>query len=119
MSMSRSEQFYFDHAYMLSSLQLGVFMHVIQSTGPPVVVPIAYVRTPHWKRQVERAMREPYSGSLVTAVHAAEEALFLRWQALGDSAWGGEERIAMAAGADELLSIKVHRLNWPDVRLNS
>jgi hypothetical protein len=94
-------------------------MHTIQTTGPPVFVPTAYVRTPHWKRQVERAMREPNSGSLVAAVHAAEDALFLRWQVLGERAQGGEEWIAMAAAADELLSIKLHRLRWPDSRLNS
>jgi hypothetical protein len=42
-----------------------------------------------------------------------------RWHELGIRGSGTEERIAMAAAVDELLSIKLHKLNWPDFRVNS
>jgi hypothetical protein len=91
-------------------------MCAIQSTGPPVIVPSSYVGTLHWKRQVERAMRELDPESLTRQVHDAEEAIFLRWQemeklpSLGDFRELEEIRTA----TNELLSIKIHKLNWPD-----
>lgn len=89
-------------------------MYGLEPQDQTTFVPAAFVRVPHWKRQVERAMRELDPGSVTARVHAAEEALFLRWQELGNSAPNTEERRAMAAGADDLLAIKIHKLKWPN-----
>jgi hypothetical protein len=95
-------------------------MYGLEPQDQTTFVPAAFVRVPHWKRQVERAVRELDPGSITARVHAAEEALFLRWQELGNSARGSvsEEWCAMAAGADELLSIKIHKLKWPNFLSN-
>jgi hypothetical protein len=79
----------------------------------------ARVRTSGWRRQFHRAMREPDLGKLTAGVHAAEAAIFLRWQELGEGARGNSEWNAMHAATEELLSIKVHKLKWPDFRVTS
>jgi hypothetical protein len=43
-----------------------------------------------------------------------EEILFLRWQALGTAEGNNEERDAMKRIAEDLLSIKIHKLGWPN-----
>ena len=45
-----------------------------------------------------------------------EESLFLRWQALGTVEGHNKERDAMRLIAEDLLSIKTHKLGWPDPR---
>lgn len=89
----------------------------LEEHGEKGFVPPAYTRDPLWKRQVERAMRELDPDSLLASVHAAEDALFQRWQVLGDRARGNGEGMAMAAAAEELLAIKIHKLKWPDYRV--
>jgi hypothetical protein len=51
---------------------------------------------------------------LLHSVSLVEEILFLRWQALGTVEGHNEERDAMQLIADDLLSIKIHKLGWPD-----
>jgi hypothetical protein len=54
--------------------------------------------------------------TLLHSVSFMEEILFLRWQALGTVEGHNEERDAMQLIADDLLSIKIHKLGWPDPR---
>lgn len=67
---------------------------------------------------MEKATRELDPTRLTARVNDAEWAIFQRWQELGGRASGTEEWIAIAAAADHLLSIKVHKLKWPDFRTN-
>jgi len=53
---------------------------------------------------------------LLHSVSLVEEILFLRWQALGTVEGHNEERDAMQLIADDLLSIKIHKLGWTDPR---
>ena len=53
---------------------------------------------------------------LLHSVSFMEEILFLRWQALGTAEGNNEERDAMKLIAEDLLSIKIHKLGWPDPR---
>jgi hypothetical protein len=80
----------------------------------PVFVAYSAVRIPDWKRQMEKAMRELDPALLVTRVHDAEWAIYLRWQELailgGDQS---EERAELAAAVEDLLSIKTYKLGWP------
>ncbi len=43
-----------------------------------------------------------------------EEALFVRWQEVGNAPADAKERHEMEAAAEELLAIKIHKLGWPD-----
>jgi hypothetical protein len=94
-------------------------MYGLEQQGQPSFVSPAFVRVPHWKTQVDRAIRELDPGSITASVHAAEEAIFLRWQVLGEGASGSEEWIAMAAATEQLLFIKIHKLKWPDFLSNA
>jgi hypothetical protein len=51
---------------------------------------------------------------LLRSVLLVEEILFVRWQALGTIEGHNDERNAMKLIADDLLSIKIHKLGWPD-----
>lgn len=96
-------------------------MHAIQSTWQPDFVPRPDIRRLlDWKEQVERATQESDTGNLTVWVHAAEAAIFRRWQEMeGDPSVGyAEELEAIRAATEELLSIKIHRLKWPDFRTN-
>jgi hypothetical protein len=77
------------------------------------------VRRPSWSREIERAMRATDLATLVDLVHAAEKALFLRCQELGDCPNTIDEREAIRAATNNLLAIKIHRLKWPDFRLQA
>jgi hypothetical protein len=57
--------------------------------------------------------------NLLQSVSFVEEILFLRWQALETVEGNNEERDAMQLIAEDLLSIKVHKLGWPDPRRSS
>jgi hypothetical protein len=74
------------------------------------------IQKPSWQREMEKAMRATDPSTLLPLVHAAEMALVLRCQELGDSPNTIEEREAIRAATDELLAIKTHRLRWPDFR---
>lgn len=63
-------------------------------------------------------MHEPDRANLAVRLHEAEWAIFQRWQELGGHAWGTDEGIAIAAAVEDLLSIKIHELKWPDFRTN-
>jgi hypothetical protein len=69
---------------------------------------------PLWKSAYERAVRESDAKKLLTEIHATEEALFHRWQEIGDDVAHAKERIEMEAASEDLLAIKIHRLGWPD-----
>lgn len=68
-----------------------------------------------WKRQIQKALRENEPEKLSDLVHAAESALFVRWQELCEND-SPEERASMQAAADNLLAIKIHKLGWPNPR---
>ena len=51
---------------------------------------------------------------LLHLVSFMEEILFLRWQSLGAAEGNNEERDAMKLIAEDLLSIKIHKLGWPN-----
>jgi hypothetical protein len=51
---------------------------------------------------------------LLHSVSFMEEILFLRWQALGTAEGNNEERDAMKLIAEDLLSIKIHKLGCPN-----
>jgi hypothetical protein len=59
-------------------------------------------------------MSELDKAKLLALIHAAEGELFERWQELRDDAAHTRERAAMKIAADDLLAIKIHRLEWPD-----
>jgi hypothetical protein len=84
-----------------------VLMHMIQTTGLPVFVRTAYVRTHYRKRQLERAMREADLGSVTRQVHAGEEAIFLRWQQMENNRAPGdvEGRETIRSATNDLLRI--------------
>jgi hypothetical protein len=69
---------------------------------------------PVWQTAYEKAVCESDTKKLLTEIHATEEALFLRWQELGNAPAHTRERVAMEAAAEDLLAIKIHRLGWPD-----
>lgn len=52
--------------------------------------------------------------NLLHSVSFMEEILFVRWQALGAAEENNEERDAMKLIAQDLLSIKIHKLGWPN-----
>jgi hypothetical protein len=72
------------------------------------------VKYPHWQREFEAALREGDPQSLRRRVDAAEAALFLRLQALAESAGGDEERRAIADAIGILRAIQKDKLGYPD-----
>jgi hypothetical protein len=74
---------------------------------------------PDWKRQVEKAMRELDPDRLTVCVYDAESEIFQHWQELGARSRNTEERIALREAVEQLLSIKIYKLHWPDFRSNS
>jgi hypothetical protein len=50
---------------------------------------------------------------LLAFIHAAELALYLRWQSLGGGSGHKAERAAMEVAAEDLLAIKIRKLGWP------
>lgn len=61
-------------------------------------------------------MRELDPESLTRQVYDSEEAIFLRWQEMEKNPSLGDARELeeIRAATNELFSIKVHKLNWPD-----
>jgi hypothetical protein len=70
-------------------------------------------RPPSWKNCLEDARRETHPHPLLARVHAAETALYSRWQELQADRTDLDERSEMRKASDELLGIKVHKLGWP------
>jgi hypothetical protein len=77
-------------------------------------VPSNSAEIPSWKTAYEKTMWEPDKQKLLALIHAAEGELFERWQELGDSLAHTREQAAMKIAADDLLAIKIHKLEWPD-----
>jgi hypothetical protein len=82
----------------------------------PIFVPFTSCETPSWKTAHEEAVWESDTARLLALIHATEDALFLRWQELGDGSAHDQERAAMEAAANDLLKLKIRKLGWPEVR---
>jgi hypothetical protein len=68
-----------------------------------------------WKEAYHQALREPDAQKLTELVQAAEQAIVLRLQELGNSTDNYEERAEMKRAAADLLAIKTYKLGWPAV----
>jgi hypothetical protein len=66
-----------------------------------------------WKQPFLAALEETDEDKLRTLVYAAEQAIFLRMQELGDSADHHDERDEIQKACAALLSIQVNKLGWP------
>jgi hypothetical protein len=71
-------------------------------------------RNPSWRIAIDKANRASDPSVLLPLVYAAETALFLRSQELGDLPDTIEEREEIRAAINDLLMIKIHKLKWPD-----
>jgi hypothetical protein len=58
-------------------------------------------------------VRESDGAKLVGLIHATELAIFHRWQELGTDAQS-KEREALKKATENLRSLTVHRLGWPE-----
>jgi hypothetical protein len=76
--------------------------------------PTQTIRNPSWRLAIDKANRASDPAVLLPLVYAAETALFLRSQELGDRPDTIEEREEIRAAINDLLAIKIHRLKWPD-----
>jgi hypothetical protein len=72
------------------------------------------IKYPHWQREFEAALREGDPQSLRRRVDAAEAALFLRLQALAESAGEDEERRAISDAIRTLRTIQREKLGYPE-----
>jgi hypothetical protein len=72
------------------------------------------IKYPHWQREFEAALREDDPQSLRQRVDVAEAALFLRSQALVESAQGQAEQQAMSDAIRILRAIQREKLGYPD-----
>jgi hypothetical protein len=67
-----------------------------------------------WRTVYAKTVWETDNEKLLTLIHATEEALYLRWQELGQGSEETAERAEMEAASRDLLAIKIHKLGWPD-----
>jgi len=67
-----------------------------------------------WRACYDKTVWESDKVKLLTEIHAAEAALFDRWQELGSEPGHEAERDEMKAASVDLLAIKIHKLGWPD-----
>lgn len=72
------------------------------------------IKYPHWQREFEAAVSEGDPQSLRQRVDAAEAALFLRLQALAESAEGEQERQAISKAIGTLRAIQREKLGYPE-----
>jgi hypothetical protein len=72
------------------------------------------IKYPHWQREFEAALREDDPQSLRQRVDVAEAALFLRSQALVESAQGQAEQQAISDAIRILRAIQREKLGYPD-----
>lgn len=66
-----------------------------------------------WQKLYRNVLLEPDSAKLPGLVMAAETAMFIRMQALGENPSEREERQALHDACDKLLKIKREILGWP------
>jgi hypothetical protein len=72
------------------------------------------IKYPHWQREFEAALLEGDAQKLRKLVDAAEAAIFLRSQALVESAQGHEEQQAISDAIRTLRDIQREKLGYPD-----
>ena len=72
------------------------------------------LRYPHWQREFEAVLREGDPQTLRQRMDAAEAALFLRLQALAESAEGEQERQAISKAIGTLRAIQREKLGYPE-----
>jgi hypothetical protein len=68
-----------------------------------------------WEQLYQEAVDEPDINNLTQRVHAAEAAMFYRWQELAESKRPPEkqEHQRLQEASEGLLRIKSERLKWP------
>jgi hypothetical protein len=71
------------------------------------------IKYPHWQREFEAALREADPQKLRQRVDAAEAAIFLRSQALVESAQGHAEQQAISDAIRALRTIQREKLGYP------
>jgi hypothetical protein len=76
--------------------------------------PAQATRNAPWRLAIDKANRASDPAVLLPLVYAAETALFLRSQELGDRPDTIEEREGIRAAINDLLVLKIHKLKWPD-----
>ena len=72
------------------------------------------IKYPHWQREFEAVFVEGDPQTLRQRVDAAESALFLRLQALAESAGRNEERQAISEAMKTLRAIQREKLGYPE-----
>ena len=72
------------------------------------------MKYPHWHREFEAALLEADPQTLRQRVDAAEAAIFLRLQALVESAQGHAEQQAISDAIRTLRTIQREKLGYPD-----
>jgi hypothetical protein len=75
------------------------------------------MKYPHWQREFEAAVREGDPQLLRQRVDAAEEALFLRLQALAGNPGADAERQAIADARETLRIIQKEKLGYPNPKI--
>jgi hypothetical protein len=72
------------------------------------------IKFPHWRREFEAALLESDPQKLRQRVEAAEAAIFVRSQALVESADRHAEQQAISDAIRTLRAIQVEKLGYPD-----
>jgi hypothetical protein len=72
------------------------------------------IKFPHWQREFEAALLESNPQKLRQLVQAAEAAIFVRSQALAESADRRAEQQAISDAIRTLRAIQVEKLGYPD-----
>ena len=72
------------------------------------------IKFPHWQREFEVALLESDPQKLRQRVEAAEAAIFVRSQALAQSADRHAEQQAISDAMGTLRAIQVEKLGYPD-----
>ena len=72
------------------------------------------IQYPTWQREFEAALLEGDPQTLRQRVDAAEAAIFLRSQALAESAQGQSEQQAISDAIRTLRTIQTEKLAYPD-----
>jgi hypothetical protein len=77
-------------------------------------IPIPHPSSPStWKLTLDEAVYESDQVSLIERVHAAEAAVMLRSQEIGELPEHEAERVDIHAATEQLFNIKTDRLGWP------
>jgi hypothetical protein len=95
-------------------LRVGKLIYVNRPSPSTTDSPTQAPRNATWRLAIDKANRASDPSILLPLVYAAETALFLRSQELGDRPDTIEEREEIRAAINDLLAIKIHKLKWPD-----